>query len=264
MNTPAGVSPSGVVTLLTDFGLRDPFVGVMKGVMLGIAPNVRFVDLTHGIPAQDVDAAAFWLARSVPYFPPGTVHLVVIDPTVGTARRAIAARAFDQYFVGPDNGVLALPSSPDERVVAVELDVGSAGPTFHGRDVFAPAAAQLASGVPIDGLGPRIAAWSTLGEDPPARRELEIVGRVAAVDHFGNLLTDIELPKEVVVQEVRCQGQVLPWGRTYADVEEGKVLALVNSWGLVELAVCRGSAAGVVGARPGDAVSVHLAPGQRR
>jgi hypothetical protein len=236
----------------------------MKGVMLGIAPNVRFVDLTHGISAQDVGAAAFWLTRSAPYFPVGTVHLVVVDPTVGTRRRAIAARAFDQYFVGPDNGVLALPSAPDERVVAVELDVATASRTFHGRDVFAPAAAKLASGTPIDGLGPRIANWSTRGVTPSELGELEIVGRVETVDHFGNLLTNIELPPGAVVKEVHCQGHVLPWGRTYADVEKGKALALLNSWGLVELAVCCGSAASVVGAGPGEEVAVHLAPGQRR
>ncbi len=256
-----GLAPSGVITLLTDFGLEDPFVGVMKGVMAAQAPNARFVDLTHHIAPQDVRAAAFWLARSVPYFPRGTVHLVVVDPTVGTLRKAIAARAGDQYFVGPDNGVLGLPASPADDVVVAELAVDSASNTFHGRDVFAPAAARLAVGTPLDALGPRLGDWIHLPGHEVEANEAGVRGSVVVVDHYGNLISNVVIPPGVEVQEVHCQGRTLPWGRTYADVAEGCAVALLNSWGYVEVAVRGGSAAVSLDAGSGTPIDVRFASG---
>src|SRR3954471_13367495 len=186
-----------VIALLSDFGTRDHYAGTMKGVMIGICPDVTFVDITHEITRHDVMEGALQLAASCRYFPPGTIFLVVVDPGVGSARRGIAVEAGDYRFVAPDNGVLTgvLGQHPPKR--AVELTErkyarSSVSRTFEGRDRFAPAAAWLAKGVDISALGRPVTAWQTLLLPEPAVSATEVVGEVWRVDRFGNLITNID------------------------------------------------------------------------
>ena len=184
---------AGVVTLLTDFGLGDPFVGIMKGVMLRLAPGLELIDLSHGIPAQDVEAASFTLAHSFSWFAPGTVHVCVVDPGVGSARAAVAVRAHGYTFVGPDNGVFNALAEGDPHAAARRIEPAGLGlqlrsRTFHGRDLFAPVAALLASGRrQFEELGPvhELMQWS---QQKPQRSEGGATGKVVLVDHFGNIV----------------------------------------------------------------------------
>jgi len=228
-----------VITLLTDFGDRDGYVGVMKGVIVSIYPEVRLIDLTHSIPPQNLAAARFTLLNAYPYFPAGTVHLVVVDPGVGTARRAIAVQTPRGFLVGPDNGVLSGVIDGSENITAVELTEPkywrSPQPshTFHGRDIFAAAAAHLVAGIDLNELGRAIAPDSLvrIAIPPPEILENRIVGSVQHIDHFGNIVTTIPV------------GAVkMPVGQTYGDVEIGHAIALVGSHGWVEIAVNGSSA----------------------
>jgi S-adenosylmethionine hydrolase len=263
--------PPAAITLLTDFGTDDIYVGVMKGVLRRLAPNSPVIDLTHAVAPQDVVQGAFLLQQAWRHFPPGTVHLVVVDPGVGTSRRRLALRAEGQYFVGPDNGVLsaALPDAArGERSVgqayeASGLDVplgveafageGGASPdvsaTFEGRDVFAPAAAFLANGGDIATVGRRIKSMLAL----PAFRAPELRGLVLHVDRYGNLITDIrgdDVPSGAVFE---MAGRRIPLVRTYGDADGP--CAIVGSGGFVEVAVPGGSAAATLGLGRGALVS---------
>lgn len=259
-----GFAPSGVVTLLSDFGTRDPFVGLMKGVVLGLAPSARLVDLGHECDAYDVAGAAFWLARGYGYFSPGTVHLAVVDPGVGSMRRAIAAVAGGHAFVGPDNGLLAEALAGAGRVEAVELDQARAGrggepsATFHGRDLFAPAAARLAAGAPLGELGHPIDPASLVPSPlPRPRREGGVlVGEIVVVDRFGNLITNLEADARAANSGARVAwaGGELLLARTYADAARGAPLVLVNAFGVVEIAVREGNAAAAFGLGRGSPV----------
>src|SRR5258707_11254834 len=185
-----------IITLTTDFGLRDPFVGTMKGVILSICATARLVDLTHDVEPQDLLGAGLALEAALPFFPDGTVHLAVVDPGVGSGRRALAVGVGEHYLVGPDKGVLT-PALRRARWTAVELTapeyrLPEVSRPFHGRDVFAPAAAYLAAGVPLERLGP-VVGDPVLRPIPVSRLEGDVlVGEVLAVDRFGNLLTSIE------------------------------------------------------------------------
>ncbi|HEU4412601.1 MAG TPA: SAM-dependent chlorinase/fluorinase [Polyangiaceae bacterium] len=267
----AGFRPGGAVTLLTDFGTRDPFVGLMKGVIVGLAPAARLVDLGHESDAFDVAAAAFWLARSYAYFPPGTVHLAVVDPGVGSARRAIAAVAGGHAFVGPDNGLLAGALAGAGPVEAVELDPSRAGrggdlsATFHGRDLFAPAAARLAAGAALGELG-RPLDPASLAPSPlpsPRREGGALAGEVVVVDRFGNLITNLEAGARAAGSGARVEwaGGELRLVRTYAEAARGAPLALVNAFGVVEIAVREGSAAAAFGLGRGSPVRLFGAGG---
>jgi len=247
-----------IVTLLTDFGTADGYVAEMKGVLVSLAPEVTLVDVAHDLPAHDVEAARLAVARYWMRFPPGTVHMVVVDPGVGGARAAIAAACEGRFLVGPDNGVLS-PALLHRDARCVRLTIpANASPTFHGRDVFAPAAAQLASGVALDALGEPY-------DDPVVRRTPEAVRRadggvegvVIAVDRFGNLITNLIAHRGGGVE---LAGQMVPLARTYSDVGEGALVALTGSAGLLEIAVRDGSAAHRLGLGRGDAV-VLLPPG---
>jgi S-adenosyl-L-methionine hydrolase (adenosine-forming) len=241
-----------IVTLLTDFGTADGYVAEMKGVILSSAPDANVVDVSHDIAPQDVDAGRLVVARYWRRFPTGTVHVAVVDPGVGSSRAAIAVASDGRFLVGPDNGLLS-PALllPGARVV--ELPVPShASPTFHGRDVFAPAAAMLLAGVPIDTLGaphdsPEIRRL------PEARRlpDGSIGGEVVTIDRFGNAITNLLVRGRA---EVVVNGATLPVRRTYADVEPGAAIALTGSNGLVEIAVRDGSAAERLGLRRGAPV----------
>ncbi len=252
-----------VVTLLTDFGTQDPFVGVMKAVMLGISSELRFVDFTHELAPGDVDGAAFWLERSYPYAPRGTVHLAVVDPGVGTSRRALLLEADGHFFVGPDNGlfgpVLRAALGRGENVDARSLDVGALrarlgladapSRTFHGRDVFAPAAALLASGTPPDALGAR------LDTDELVLLPPEPGPRVVVVDRFGNLITDAPLAQGES-PHVEIAGRRLRSVGTYGDAAPGECVALRGSFGTLEIAVREGNAQALLGVSAGEPVTL--------
>ena len=186
-----------IVTLLTDFGSADSFVGVMKGVILGIAPNVVLVDLTHAVPPQQVVVGALQLRSAVPYFPPGTIHVAVVDPGVGSTRRALVIETACGVLVGPDNGLLSLAAAALGRrcVRAIEnrgLMQRPISSTFHGRDVFAPVAGQLARGLSLDSVGPVVESIVELVVTTPVQTATEIQGTVIYIDTFGNLITNID------------------------------------------------------------------------
>jgi S-adenosylmethionine hydrolase len=249
------------IAVLTDFGTQDPYVGIMKGVMARIAPDARVVDISHGVPPQDVLVGALWLDSAIDWFPEDTIFLIVVDPGVGSARRVVACEAGGRRFVCPDNGLLSAVEqrlSMERAVVASEarfhLPGGSS--TFHGRDIMAPVAAHLASGVALERLGPAAGALERL-ELPRARRALDmVVGEVLYVDHFGNLITSVmgsELPPGA---RVEVDGQRLPLARTYAEVEPGQPLALVGSTGRLEISLRDGSAAAALELGVGEAVII--------
>jgi S-adenosylmethionine hydrolase len=203
-----------IITLTTDFGLRDPFVGIMKGVILGLAPSACLVDLTHEVAAQDVLEAQLALESAVPFFPSGTIHLVVVDPGVGGPRRGLAVQARGQYFLGPDNGLFTFAfASPGWSAVALTSTghrLAEVSATFHGRDVFAPAAAHLLRGVPLTDFGPDVRD-PVRRPVPAARLEGDqLVGEVVAADRFGNLLTSV------------TRADVAMTGRDIVDVELGR------------------------------------------
>jgi hypothetical protein len=258
--------PSGLITLLTDFGLNDAYVGIMKGVILRINPDIRVVDLTHAVPPQQVLAGALMLRNAVGFFPDGTIHLAVVDPGVGSARRPLLIETDRGFLVGPDNGVLspaaALMGRPRARLLANEkFFLHPVSQTFHGRDIFAPVAAHLACGVTPEAVGPVLDSIVELELPVPRRSGATIAGEVVHVDHFGNLVTNISLDalprfpaQQVYVSISRTRiGTLLA---TYSAAPEGGPLALVGSWGTVEIAVRNGSAAKMFAAGTGTPVTV--------
>jgi S-adenosylmethionine hydrolase len=265
---------AGIVTLTTDFGLRDAYVAEMKGVMLGIAERARralaFVDLTHDVERHDITEAALALEAAAPFFPAGTVHLAVVDPGVGTDRRGLVVAAGDHVFVGPDNGLFT-PFLDGDGWRAFELAdaryrLPEVSRTFHGRDVFAPAAAHVATGLEPARLGPPVGdpvrlAWPEVHAVVGA-----VAGAVVHADRFGNLITSIHartLPPLDGDLVIRVGGHEVPLVGTYADVPVGRPGALIGSAGRLEIAVREGSAATLLGARRGTAVVVSR-PSSRR
>jgi hypothetical protein len=244
-----------VITLLTDFGTRDSYLGEVRGVLVSRAPDVSLVDITHDIAPGDVAGAAYILGRVWSRFPAGTVHLVVVDPGVGGTRNALAVLSGGHAFVAPDNGVLTPVLSRDGVRVAALPIPASAAPTFHGRDVFAPAAAALADGTELAVLGPAVEPAVRLSDVPLTVDPDRVAGQVIYIDRFGNLVTN--LPAELSAERiVSVDGRVVgPLRRTFADVEQGDVVAYVGSGGTVEIAVRDRSAAGDLGARIGTPVS---------
>lgn len=260
----SSVEPSGIVTLLTDFGLDDPYVGVMKGALYQRYREARIVDLTHAIEPQNVEGAAFWIDAAFRYFPEGTVHVVVVDPGVGTARKPLLVSAHRHYFVGPDNGVFTriLRSGEGREVRSIDLarlGVDAPSATFHGRDIFAPAAGELASGYrwPPE-LGTLLSEWVRLELPKPERRGNRLVGTVLTVDRFGNVITNISRRhvEEAMAPRVRVKLSVLGFFRTYAEVAPGESFALINAFDRVEVAVREGSASEHFGLRRGDEVEL--------
>lgn len=230
-----------IITLLTDFGTADGYVGEMKGVLVSGAPGATLVDISHDIAPHDVDLGRLTIARYWRRYPPGTVHLAVVDPGVGSARAALAVASEGRFLVGPDNGLLS-PALLAPRARAVELPVPeNASSTFHGRDVFAPAAARLACGADFEGLGQEIS-------DPVIRRTPEptrtssgdLQGEVIAIDRFGNAVTNISA---MYSGTIAVNGMELPLQRTYAEIGTGQAGAIPGSSGLIEIAVREGRAA---------------------
>lgn len=249
-----------LITLLTDFGTADPYVAEMRGVLYSRAPGVTLADLSHGIPPGDVNAAAYLFGRTWHRFPEGTVHLVVVDPGVGTGRAALAFAAAGHWFVGPDNGVFtSVLDQADGPVVAI-LAPPDAAPTFHGRDLFSPAAAALARGTALAALGEPLPTTPVLLVLPaPFYEGKSVIGEVISVDRFGNLVTNLT-PAEVpayAVLEVE-DAEVGPLRRTFSDVESGQLVAYLGSGGQVEIAVRDGSAARRIGLGVGGRVRARL------
>ena len=240
-----------LLTLLSDFGDRDVYVGVIKGVVAQINPTLKSFDLTHQIPPQNIAAARFCLMNAYPYFPVGTVHVAVVDPGVGSVRRAIAVEFAQGFLVGPDNGIFSGVLSQSPAITAVELTnpeywrTSQPSRTFHGRDIFAPVGAHLASGVPLKHLGREIdpATLVLLDLAECSQTETGIVGCIQYIDHFGNLITNI-LGSYVQGKSwcVEMAGLTIPGCETYGDVKVGDALALVGSHGWVEIAINSGNA----------------------
>jgi S-adenosylmethionine hydrolase len=259
---------SGIITLTTDFGQEDAFVGVMKGVIAGVNPSARVTDLTHAIPPFDIVQAAFRLRQAYPYFPKGTVHVAVVDPGVGGERRIVAMESGGHLFLAPDNGTLAVVEEESGRAELVSvteprfflLEVSA---SFHGRDIFAPVAAHLAAGTPLSELGPALAALEPLQFPRPAfNADGSLDGAVLWADHFGNLATNISLSllsEHFLDPSVRVEiagKRIERIRRTYSDAAAGELLAMIGSFGMLEIAVRQGDAARTLGAGPGTPVRV--------
>ncbi len=247
-----------IIAILTDFGLRDHYVGVMKGVMLGINPEVTFVDISHEVPSHSITAVQFLLKASVRYFPHGTIFLVVVDPGVGSDRRAMILKTRNYLFVAPDNGVLTPFFKGDWE--AYELPIpSSASNTFHGRDVFAPAASKLSLGTHPSQLGKRFYDPIISKFAEPVRTDEGIRGEIIYIDKFGNLVTNIpsELVNNVPALRIRLKNATIHGlKRSYMDVGRGEPLALVGSSEFLEISVREGSAAEYLNAHVGDEVEV--------
>jgi hypothetical protein len=262
--------PLKIITLMTDFGLKDGNVGVMKGVILGIAPQVTIVDLSHHITPQNVPEAALVLKRSLPYFPPGTVHVVVVDPGVGTARRPIVASLGDQYFVGPDNGIISMALTLAEaegwavemvHTVNPEYWLPEISHVFHGRDIFAPVAAHLANGVPLERLGKPVHDPVLLNLPQPERTEKGWRGEVIHIDHFGNVSTNIRtehLGKPANLSTQLGDTTITGMVQTFGERPPGDLVVLYGSTGNLIICVVNGNAAQRLGARVGDPVNIHI------
>lgn len=254
--------PSGLVTLLTDFGTADPYVGMMKGAILSQQPRAVIVDLCHGVPPQDVRVGAWFLRHSLPYFPEGTVHVVVVDPGVGSGRRLLVAEDRGLAFLAPDNGLLGPVLSSEARVF--ELDSArfaraGASRTFHGRDILAPAAAAIAGGLEPARAG--VAEVEPLGgvELPRPRRNADgsLESEVVLADRYGNLVLSVgaeDLEGGPAGWVIESDERTIPLRGTYAEAASGELLAVVDSYGAIEIAVRDGSAAARLGLRPGATV----------
>lgn len=261
-----------VVTLLTDFGTSDYFVGAVKGVILNGNPNARIVDVTHEIPPQDVEAAAFTLLAAHSSFPKGTVHLAVVDPGVGSSRRPIVIQVHDQFFVGPDNGIFSYVCETDAGSSAKVFEITNKkffrqplSATFHGRDIFAPVAAALAKGIEPEKLGTPITDFIRLPRlKPLTTRDGLIKARIIHIDRFGNCITNItstELTDDLIEAgaTLKINGKtVKSFRRFFAEVGAGreKLFGIWGSAGFLEIAVVNGSAAKFLKAKRGDAVVV--------
>ena len=255
-----------IITLTTDFGLADPFVGIMKGVILGIAPEAQLVDITHDIRSYDILEAAFIIDSAYRYFPGGTIHVVVVDPGVGSARRPMAASAKEHMFVAPDNGVLshvlqnggATPASSAYWIKNQSLFLNAVSQTFHGRDIFAPVAAHLALGTPIESVGPRTVDFVKKALPKPRPQGDTLVGTVLRIDKFGNIITNLKrshLGKDFVICVAGLS--ITRLCANFSEAEPGEFFALEGSTGYIELALNQGSAADRLNVRLGAEIEVE-------
>lgn len=232
-----------IITLLTDFGTADGYVAELKGALLALVPDATVVDATHDIAPQDIEAGRLALARYWRRFPAGTIHVAIVDPGVGSSRRALAVSSEGSFLVGPDNGLLS-PAllGADARVVSLVIPAAAA-PTFHGRDVFAPVAARLARGETLNALGDPVNDPIVRRTPAPRRRDDgALVGEVITVDRFGNAVTNL-IPGPIAGARVEVAGRLLALVRSYADAPDRSPVAVIGSTGLVEIAVRDGSAA---------------------
>jgi S-adenosylmethionine hydrolase len=263
------VKPSGIITLTSDFGLSDPYVAMMKGVILSINPSAALVDFTHMIKAGSISQAAGLIYEAFVYYPMGTVHLAVVDPGVGSGRRPIAVEAEGHFFVGPDNGIFWPVIQDDAESSVVRLQdsrffLPDVSRTFHGREIFAPVAAHLSLGVPLGSLGTRMENPFRLRLPRTHIGEDALYGEIVRVDNFGNLITNIpskELGHFLGSFQPRFEAGNLvirKLSETYADGAEGEPLALINSSNVVEIAVNLGRASEYIGVTEGEIVGTMV------
>lgn len=256
-----------MITLTTDFGLKDPYVAEMKGVIYSIKPVARIVDVSHLVDKYNVRMAAFVLASATPYFPKGTVHMAVVDPDVGTSRRAIAVQTKQAFFVGPDNGVLMLAAQAQGIKRICELSnpkymLPQVSSTFHGRDVFAPAAAYLDNGAKLAQFGAEVTDPVTPKFANVEHKNGSLFGEVLHVDGFGNVITNISQTKVVAAKSVKVNlhhvSLQLNCSKTYGESKPQEPLALIGSHGFVELALNQGSFSEKYRVNPGDRIEATL------
>jgi S-adenosylmethionine hydrolase len=259
---------AAIITLTTDFGSGSPYVAAMKGVILGINPSVRLVDISHDVNPQDVHHGAVLLAEAATWFPPATIHATVVDPGVGTQRKLIYARIGDGQYLAPDNGLLSLLANRHKpaRIVQLtnpEIWLPDVSNTFHGRDIIAPAAAQLSLGLEPDRLGPSIHEMLMLDWPEPRRMGNRIEGAVRWIDHFGNLITNISAglladEKNGSILRIQCaRHDFVGLSQAYGQRSPGDLTALVGASGYLEIAVVNGSAAQVLKLQVGASVIVE-------
>lgn len=263
-----------IITLTTDFGTSDTYVGIMKGVILNINPKAQIVDLTHAIPPQDIYEAAFSIYTAYRYFPKGTIHIIVVDPGVGSDRQAIVSRTDDAFFVCPDNGVLSylLQSVGNEGghsidSVAIQnsaYHLPEVSNTFHGRDIFAPVAAHLSLGVPFDDIGPPVQTLVQLSIPKIDISRDTLIGQIIKIDRFGNLITNISkgafevFLSDAVEYEIQAgNARLNRLNYAYADAEIGEPLAIMGSVALLEIAVNGGNAEKQLGLKCGEAAVIR-------
>jgi S-adenosylmethionine hydrolase len=259
---------SQIITLTSDFGLQDQYVSAMKAVILGIAPDVRLTDISHDIPAQDIMAGA-WVVRNAAFlFPPGTVHLVVVDPGVGTARHPVVLKIQDQYFVGPDNGLFSLFFKEFEyeayKLTNPKYWRKEVSKTFHGRDIFAPVAAHISKGVPLEELGEPIDELVTYHWAVPIADKDGLQGWVVHIDRYGNLITNIS--QNLINEHIQGKSVKIYVGNTmlnkivsiFGEVEEGEPAAFIGSSGMLEIGINKGNAARMLSVDKGAQISLVL------
>jgi len=257
-----------LITFTTDFGLADWFVGTIKGVALGISPQAQIIDITHSVPPGSIRAGAFALRSAFRYFPKGTIHVAVVDPGVGSNRRAIAVRTRNYIFVGPDNGVLSWALALEKVVAVHSLDhseyfLPQVSRTFHGRDVFSPVAAHLANGLPVAKLGWKLPSHVRLPWPEPELQDSGIVGEVVYIDHFGNAITNLDtasLAEATAGKQVEVllgRKRVGSLSSCYASVPKGRPVAVIESSGFLEIAVNGGNAARALRIKVGTVVTVR-------
>ena len=243
----------GIITLLTDFGLQDPYAGIMKGVILDVNPGASIVDLTHQIKRGDIAQGARVLQQSCSFFPPGTIHVAVVDPGVGTSRRPMVVKSGNRFFVGPDNGLFwpIIKADPQALVIHLTNEKFFRLPvscTFHGRDIFAPVAAHLSSGSDPLEMGKPMGNPISIPDDRPVREGDTLLGRVTGIDHFGNVITNIHSEDlvpfpgkgQMVIRVLKEKIERV--SKTYADGAKGELIALFGSTGYLEIAVNSGRA----------------------
>lgn len=248
------------IALLSDFGTNDPFVGAMKGVLLSKAPGLTIIDITHQIPPQDIQTAAFYLMTAVPYMPKGTLLMTVVDPTVGTGRGIIWARTQTHQFIAPDNGLISWVEQK-EKITETRFISNSSlfmeriSSTFHGRDIMAPVAAAIAKGLPEKKIGPIFNEYRRFPFPVPEKAGNRITGQVIAIDHFGNVITNITRERLMAGAVFNIADRMLKGLKlTYASVPEGEALALIGSFGFLEFSVRNGSFAGAFSVKIGAPV----------
>jgi S-adenosylmethionine hydrolase len=248
---------SGPIAIMTDFGLHDAYVGVVKGVILSFCPKAAIMDLCHEIPPQDITAAAFTLRVSAPYFPKGTLFVCIVDPGVGSKRRILWARTAKHQFLAPDNGLLSWITDPFLEVRCVQnsgLWLPEISATFHGRDVFAPTAGRLAAGLRPQRLGPKIKDFQNMPFPQPQSDQEGVHGKILLIDRFGNAVTNLAPSHVASCQGVIFKGHRLPMRNHYAEAKPKEALALIGSSGYLELSIRNGDFSRAFQARPGNQV----------
>ena len=265
-----------LITLLTDFGGKDPYVGVMKGVVYGINPGARIVDLCHEVPPQDIREAAFILNSSYKYFPQGTIHVVVVDPGVGSGRKIICLKTSDFLFLAPDNGVLTFIKRKEriEKIVEVsnrQYFLEEVSQTFQGRDIFAPVAAHLSRGMELTELGSRISSLKELKISRARFSDQGLEGEVIYIDRFGNLITSItrvdlkKLEERLPYKRVRIAiggREIHKINKSYAESKQGDLLAILGSSNHLEISLNQGNAQRTLGLDRGEKVLIHFGRGE--